>query len=353
MIIACPNCATKYNFPDDRIGEDGVDVRCVRCKHEFHVDAPGHEQHVAEDIPPPFVTPAEEPAAEQDEQAGLRAEDFDVPEDEEEAGPPSESTPEGEDEEREDPAAAERDSWEFPKDKSETTFTGAGFSLEDFGGNETGEGDAPGARPSGKSRVIALTVAVAGFLAILTGGLYFLDMWPFGAVQKVPVTTPAVPPAPPAVEQPNGPEPEVKKPEKAVPDSTAKIVDSQQYYLQNERIGEMLVISGKVMNISSGPKEMYKLEATLFDVNKKPLASKQFLAGNEAALFQLRSMSKDELESTLNSRVGQLTNNTNVAPGSFVSYMVVFYNPPANISEYLVRVIDFQEPLRAKPAGQP
>ena len=32
MIVACPNCQSKFNLPDDKIGPDGAKLRCGKCR---------------------------------------------------------------------------------------------------------------------------------------------------------------------------------------------------------------------------------------------------------------------------------------------------------------------------------
>ena len=40
MIVQCPECTTKYNLDDSKIGHDGSKVRCTRCKNVFTVFKP-------------------------------------------------------------------------------------------------------------------------------------------------------------------------------------------------------------------------------------------------------------------------------------------------------------------------
>lgn len=40
MIITCPECLTKFRFPEDRIPEGGSKARCSRCQHVFQVQRP-------------------------------------------------------------------------------------------------------------------------------------------------------------------------------------------------------------------------------------------------------------------------------------------------------------------------
>ncbi len=35
MIVACPSCATSYEFPDGHLGADGTVIRCSQCGHSW------------------------------------------------------------------------------------------------------------------------------------------------------------------------------------------------------------------------------------------------------------------------------------------------------------------------------
>lgn len=115
--------------------------------------------------------------------------------------------------------------------------------------------------------------------------------------------------------------------------------DIKQYVVDNERIGKILVIEGRAVNRFDKPKELIKIKATLYDSKGTPLAQKTILCGNKLSLFQLQSWTKDHLEKELNSKVGVLMKNTNLQPGMGVDFMVLFYNPPENVSEYGLEVI--------------
>jgi predicted Zn finger-like uncharacterized protein len=55
MLVQCPECTTKFNLDESKIGHDGSKVRCSRCKHVFTVFRPMTE---AVDAQP---NPVEEP----------------------------------------------------------------------------------------------------------------------------------------------------------------------------------------------------------------------------------------------------------------------------------------------------
>ncbi len=117
-----------------------------------------------------------------------------------------------------------------------------------------------------------------------------------------------------------------------------------QYYVKNEKIGQLFVIDGKVLNSFKAPKGLIKVEATLFDGEGKPLMKREQFCGSVATHFQLQVLSKQELEAALNNKVEILTNNTNILPGSEVSFMVVFMNPPDTVREFGVRVVEAKDP---------
>lgn len=118
----------------------------------------------------------------------------------------------------------------------------------------------------------------------------------------------------------------------------------RQYNINNEKIGNISVIEGKTVNGFPEPRELIRVEASLYDAAGNVLVSKQQLAGTSVSLFQLQVLGEQELEQALANKIDILTNNTNVVPGGEVPFMVVFYNPPDNATEFGVKVIDARLP---------
>lgn len=117
----------------------------------------------------------------------------------------------------------------------------------------------------------------------------------------------------------------------------------RQYYVNNEKVGQIFVIEGKVVNEFPVPKELIQVEAAIYGPDKKPLATKTQMAGTVLSLFQLQVLGEKELESFLNNKIEILTNNTNIPKGGEVPFMVLFYAPPPNVSEFGVKIVDVKD----------
>ncbi|MGE9986259.1 zinc-ribbon and DUF3426 domain-containing protein [Desulfovibrio sp. SGI.169] len=178
------------------------------------------------------------------------------------------------------------------------------------------EPSAAQARSSGGHRKLWLAVAL--ILACLGGGAY----WFLGARQvKAPPT-----------EQ-----------ELAKKIELLTMRNVRQYYVDNEKVGKVFVIEGRVVNEFPQPKELIAVEAAIYDKDKKPLAVKTQLAGTQLSLFQLQVLSEKEMESFLNNKVEILSNNTNVQHGGEAPFMVLFYAPPDGVAEFGVKIVDVQD----------
>lgn len=114
----------------------------------------------------------------------------------------------------------------------------------------------------------------------------------------------------------------------------------KQYYVANEKTGNLFVVEGKAVNKFSVPKEQIKVEVVLYDETGNVLVSQSFLCGNVLSQFQLQVQTQKEIEDGLSSEVGILSNNTFIRPGASTPFMAVFFQPPAGVKEFLVKVVD-------------
>ena len=118
----------------------------------------------------------------------------------------------------------------------------------------------------------------------------------------------------------------------------------RQYIVNNDKIGKVLVVQGQAVNGFSAPRSFIRIEVDLLDSQDKVLVSKDQYAGVSISASQLQSLDQFELEQTLSNQTSIDANNSNVAPGAAVEFMVAFYNYPEQASQYVVRVVDAKIP---------
>ncbi|MEZ7198252.1 DUF3426 domain-containing protein [Pseudodesulfovibrio karagichevae] len=118
----------------------------------------------------------------------------------------------------------------------------------------------------------------------------------------------------------------------------------KQYYVANEKVGNLFVVEGKAVNKFSKPKERIKVEVILYDASNNVLTSQSFLCGNVLSQFQLQVQTEKEIKDGLASDVGILSNNTFIRPGASTPFMAVFFAPPEGVKEFMVKVVDVGDP---------
>lgn len=131
--------------------------------------------------------------------------------------------------------------------------------------------------------------------------------------------------------------------------SDLELTGVRQYLVLNDKIGgNISVIEGKIVNGFDEPRDLIRLEASLYDKTGNLLVSKSQLAGSMVSLFQLQVLSEQELESALTNKLDILSNNTNIPPGGSVPFMLLFYKPPETATDFSVQVIDARLPESRK-----
>ncbi|WP_300707404.1 DUF3426 domain-containing protein [uncultured Desulfovibrio sp.] len=127
----------------------------------------------------------------------------------------------------------------------------------------------------------------------------------------------------------------------------------RQFFVSNEKVGEVCVIVGDVRNEFPQPKALIRVEAGIYDANKKPLVVKQQLAGAKLSPFQLQVLGEQEMESFLQSSPDIYIRNGNVPPGGEVPFMVLFYVPSGKVAEFGVRIVGVEDatPQPGMPAA--
>lgn len=308
MIVQCPECRTRFQLDEERVSSDQVKLRCSKCTHVFTLEEAARQQ-----------TPLEkEPAGSADAESEFAS--WETPSAPEESGG-------GEYEDTVQPAGAGEDVGESPAGQ-ETTSDSLQAKADVLEGLEE---DVPPAKRSSRKGLWILLILLA--LGVLSAAGYFL--FP-NLVSDLPFVRGGGPGS--DLSQKTGMDIEGVK--------DIALQDVRQYFVNNEKVGELFVIEGSAVNNFPTVKERIKLQAELYDAQGQVVQSKQFLCGNTASLFQLQVLSREELNAVLQAKVGVLTNNTNLETGQAVPFMVVFYNPPGSVQEFGLSVVEARDPAQ-------
>ena len=397
MIVTCPNCQTRYNLPDGKVPPGGVKVKCSKCAHVFKAEAPpatpeeeveslleeetpSTDTSAGDDFDETFdevasgggdETPAEEEGPDsgsvEDELGDLFDDDDgdDAPSEDEEATADDVDALFGDDDGDDDSDGSDLfddagDEAEEGADDADDLFAGddedggdddlfaSGDEDEDEDEDEEEDDDDLGSldfdeEPTRSRKPLGCLIILL-ILVLLIGGAVWLKAWrwfgfdPCTYIQNVPYVGKL------CLEETGGEQ--EAAPGESPADRVRNIVlkNVKQYYVANEKTGNLFVVEGKAVNQFSGPKERIKVEVVLYDGTSNVLASQAFLCGNVLSQFQLQVQTRPEIEEGLKSDVGILSNNTFIRPGASTPFMAVFFEPPSGVKEFLVKVVDVGDP---------
>ncbi|MFW5734223.1 MAG: zinc-ribbon domain-containing protein, partial [Oceanidesulfovibrio sp.] len=315
MIVQCPSCSTKYNLPDDKVKE-GAKLRCSVCKNVFPLSGPADMEAPAEPAAPEPEPEApdlesELPGAATEEEVfsstyneeedidfgdfgdlGLEGlDDLDeettadaaasgdevdfgdlgLDEETPEFGPAEMDTEEGEDEDsfedifgkKEVPEDLGVDIDEQEAEEEEAVAQARVSRGEDLFDIDAQEKKRATEVEKKKTKKKGNPVVSAVFFALLLLGagvvvayLYFPDV-----LRSIPIVggfveSPAEPDQPGEPDQPAQPEQAAPEEQGAVANiEDLALKDIQQNYVENEKVGELFVVQGSVVNNFQSPKE--------------------------------------------------------------------------------------------------
>jgi predicted Zn finger-like uncharacterized protein len=288
MIINCEKCESKFNLDENLIKETGSKVRCSVCKSIFTVfpqmpeednTETEHEETVDLDSSLGF-----EEESLSDEPGPGKADDFDkvfenaLNEDEDVT----------EEEEQEPETSPQPDSV-----KRKT------------------------ARP--RLILIILIIALIIILGALSVYLFAPALLPEGAKDEVKTDSETV-----AVDEGN---------------RRLEIVDLKWETFTGERIGQLFIIKGKIINNYPQPRSYILVKGIIEDDKRNPIAQKLAYAGNTFTENDLKEIPLEEIDQRLNNKEGVNNSNINVAPMEAVPFMIIFVNLPKSMSEYVVETV--------------
>lgn len=390
MIVTCPNCETNYNLPDEKIPAGGAKVKCSKCAHVFKVELPppspeeefealledetpdageafdetfedvaaGADAAVGETTTPAEDDRADEVVEDMSDMDGL----FDDEEPETAAGDEPEAEEDGlfaevsdgeeesddlfADDGEEDDGDLFEDADEAEPDDGNALFIDDDDADEDEDELAGGLGDSleldETPEPAGRKSLGCLIVLLV--LAVGVGAAIYFRVWTMAGVdlgdmlKNVPFVGQLFMEETGGGEQPAPGESPAERVRKI------ELKNVKQYYVRNEKVGDLFVVEGKAVNTFSKPKERIKVEVILYDAANNVLTSQAFLCGNVLSQFQLQVQTEKEIADGLASDVGILSNNTFIRPGASTPFMAVFFKPPEGVKEFMVKVVDVGDP---------
>ena len=108
----------------------------------------------------------------------------------------------------------------------------------------------------------------------------------------------------------------------------------RQYFVDNYKIGRILVIEGQVTALQPFLASAVRVEAMIIGEDKKPMEKMQQKVGGKLSLFQLQTMGKEELENALH-----LEQDTDAKKQCF-PFIFLFYNPKKTVNEFAVEILN-------------
>jgi predicted Zn finger-like uncharacterized protein len=328
MVVACPECGTRFSLEESRISGATAKVRCSRCRHVFRITREG--QLVGPDWEPPGEEPQETPPEQE------------VPEEPPGATEPAEpvSAPDPVEAPEERPAApTEVTQGETPPPPDlevapeETPVTPAAAT----------QVETP-VTPD-KSRLWLWLPIIFLVVGILGG----LGWWAWQGKPPAPLKplaemlqglkgkgrhhgqpapkADASSPAPTVVTPPPPPVPS--------PDLRELPVDWAQAHYQglvNAKGGQLLVIQGEVINKGKTPRGPIRLKVTLTDAQHRPLRAELVYTGTTITNAELKTLDPSEIKDWL-SRPGGRSQKKVLQPGEKQPFTAVFFGVPDNLAE--------------------
>lgn len=331
MIAVCPQCATRFNIPDDKY-RPGRKARCSHCGNVFPLPELRAPEAVASDVP-------------------------DIPGDANHASVKDELFSSFEADMQK---ALSEDAPDAPGAETAGKEVASGPSVPDF--PDTEEADAPPSpsvedvvlesntdKPAKRSRkkTVIMLAGVFALLLLCVGGfllytVFFSSDPTFAPARKIDSRTS------PALNGKSGAEGEGADAAGQYAVRRLALEKVRQYTVTNNpKTGRMVVIEGEVVNNFDTPKDLVFLLVTLYDEKGNALAAREQYCGVVLSFMQLTTMPKAALESALNNQTDIFTNNTNIPPGGRVSFMTVFFNLPSAAYEFEVKIADVKDPAPA------
>ena len=289
MIINCEKCDSKFNLDETLLNENGSRVRCSVCKNIFLVMPPKPEE---EDVLDPSL---EETV------------DLDSP-----------------------PAFEESDEFNMDDAGTDENFDKAfedalneDIQQEEIEEEETAELEPEIEKVKRKNRRpgLILAIIIAAFVLIL--GALSVYLFAPGFL-------------------PDGPSGTKSAEQEDLTDTGNRrldIIDLEGNFFPTDKIGQLYIIKGKIINNYPQSRSHILVKGTIEDEKRNPIDRKLTYAGNIFTENELKDITIEEIEKKLKNKSGKNNSNIDVASQESVPFMIIFYNLPDSISEYVVETV--------------
>ena len=114
--------------------------------------------------------------------------------------------------------------------------------------------------------------------------------------------------------------------------------DINNKFIENSKIGKLLVITGKAKNGYSNARSYISITGKLYAKGKILSKTKTAYCGTVLSELDLLNMDLDAINNRLSNRFGDNKSNVKVKAGSIIPFMIVFANLPENLDEFTIEV---------------
>lgn len=108
-------------------------------------------------------------------------------------------------------------------------------------------------------------------------------------------------------------------------------------FIENDAVGQLLVISGEAVNEYPKPRAALQVKVTVFDSAGQSVAEKSAYCGNPLTAGQLKSLPLDKIEAAMANQFGDSLANMEVAPGRAIPFVVVLAKLPGGVRDFGVQ----------------
>jgi hypothetical protein len=112
----------------------------------------------------------------------------------------------------------------------------------------------------------------------------------------------------------------------------------QYKFVDNNKAGKILVISGQIRNEYDHPRSNIKVTGKIYRKGKKLAHTATVYAGNMLSDADLQRMDMPAISKRLQNRFGDNRSNVKVRTGKTIPFLIVFNQLPPNLDEYTVQV---------------